>query len=157
MEPTERSHEDIYNRQQATDLRIERIDGKLDNMLQLLGIRNAQSTERHTTTDRMMEDLGRKADEHSRDVWLRFSQADAAIERVRELSEDKIDNHRKDTDNKLDTIRTQLVRLDGKLLTLGGSIAVISFLLVLFAPIIQQKFLINVPATGSPQHYELRK
>lgn len=157
MEPTQRSHEDIYNRQQATDLRIERIDGKLDNITQLLHLRNQASVEHRATSDKILEEIRRNANEHAKAVWERFGMTDKAIEHVRQSYASDIEAHKQRNENDLKELSKTVGKLDGKLLALGGGIGLLSFFLVMFAPVIQQNFLRVAPANGSPEHFELRR
>jgi wobble nucleotide-excising tRNase len=159
MDPDQstRSHDDIYNRQQATDLRIERIDGKIDNILQLLHLRNQQSIDHRATSDKILDQIRRDANEHARAVWERFASTDQAITLVRKTSTEEMEVHKTTNQQELKDLDKEIRKLDGKLLALGGSIALLSFLLVLFAPIIQQQFLREIPANGAPEHYEFRK
>lgn len=157
MEQSTRSHEDIYNRQQATELHLERVDGKIDTILQMLQFRNQQSTEHRISSDKLLDEIRRNANEHAKAVWERFSVTDKSLEHIRQSAADDINQHKRDNDKALKAHASDLAKLDGKLLTLGGGLALLSFLLVIFAPIIQQQFLVDVPANGKSEHYELRK
>lgn len=154
---TERSHDDIYAKQQATDLRIERVDGKIDNILQILQLRTQQSLEHRAASDKILESMRRDANDHAKSVWERFAQMDHAIDNMRQAHSSEMESHKKTNQDEIKGLDKEISKLDGKLLALGGGMALLSFLLVMFAPVIQQQFLFKVPRNGQPEHFELSK
>lgn len=153
----QRSHEDIYRRQQATDLNIARIDGKIDNILQMLTMRAQQATNERLASEKLINELRNEHAEQSKAIWEKFTRTDLALERIREVSDQKIDAHKEANSAEVNKLLDKVGKLDGKLLAVGGGISLLSFILVIFAPIIQHQFLRSVPANGEPAHYELRK
>ena len=155
--PESRSHEDIYNRQQSTDIQIERIHGKLDAIREMLQLRNQQSIDHRNASDKILDGLRIDANEHAKSVWERFSLTDTAIGQVRLAASSEMEAHKSAVGKDMKDLYKEIGELDGKLIWLGGGMAVVTFLLVLFAPVIQHQFLQKIPATGSPEHYELKK
>jgi hypothetical protein len=154
---TTRSHEDIYKRQQATDINIARMDGKIDNILQMLTLRAEQAALDRNASDKLVSELRHEHAAQCKAVWEKIERTDTAIDRMRVDTEAKFDEHKKNNSDEVVALTKQIGKLDGKLLAVGGGISLLSFILVLFAPIIQQQFLRQVPANSRPAHYELRQ
>ena len=127
----ERTHEDIFREQTHLSVEVAKIGVQLTAIGHQLDFRHEQMLEMKKATDEALARL-RKDNEQCHDITTRALERHREdIDAVRELARSRLELH-------AETSNAEIKRIDGKLLTFTGGMAVIVFGLTIFAPVLQR-------------------